>query len=168
MLFGDAGNDALSGGAGADTLDGGLDNDTLLGDTGFDVLFGNAGLDTLDGGAGSDTLNGGAGDDVLTGGSNTDSFVFTALANGVDTITDFDVASLLEVINLSAIFAAVGSVVNAGNLAQFVQCTPAGAGADAFLGVDADGFAGGSSFVTIAVVNLVTPVQLFDFGNFVV
>ena len=167
-LFGDAGNDALSGGAGADTLDGGLDNDTLLGDAGFDVLFGNAGLDMLDGGAGSDTLNGGAGDDVLTGGTNTDSFVFTTLANGVDTITDFDVASLLEVIDLSAIFAATGSVVTAINLSQFVQCTPAGAGADSFLGVDADGLTGGLSFTIIAQVNLVTPAQLFDFGNFIV
>ena len=59
-------------------------------------------------------------------------------------------------------------MVTALNLAQFVQVTPSGAGADSFLAIDADGAVGGLSFSIVAQVNAITPAQLFDFGNFVV
>jgi Ca2+-binding RTX toxin-like protein len=176
-MSGEAGNDAVFGGDGADsvlgdfgtdTLDGGIGNDTLLGEGGFDLVTGGAGNDQLFGGTANDTLAGGANDDTLTGNEGADVFVFVSLTDGVDTITDFFAPSLTEFIDLSMIFAGTGSVVNAGNLAQFIQITPAGAGADSFLGVDANGFVGGSSFTIIAQVNLVTPVQLFDIGNFIV
>lgn len=167
-LSGDAGNDQLFGGSSGDTLDGGANDDTLGGDDGADTLLGSAGADSLAGGLGNDRLDGGTGDDTLAGNQGGDTFVFTSLANGIDTIADFSAASLTEQIDLSAIFAATGAIVSAGNLAQHVQITPAGAGADSFLAVDANGATGGLSFTIIAQVNGVTPAQLFDFGNFIV
>lgn len=174
-LFGDVGDDTLLGDADGDILKGGDDNDTLDGGTGIDQLNGNSGNDTLFGGADADALNGGSGidrlsgglgNDTLTGSQNDDVFVFSNTTDGVDTITDFDVAGS-EVIDLSAIFATTGAVVNAGNLAQFVQTSTSGV-ADSFLAVDADGLTGGLSFTIIAQVNAVTAAQLFDIANFVV
>jgi Ca2+-binding RTX toxin-like protein len=167
VLSGDSGSDLLVGGTGADTLDGGADNDTLNGEDGADALLGGAGGDSLAGGVSGDRLDGGAGDDTLEGGSGNDIFVFTATTNGIDTITDFSLAALAEFIDLSAIFDATGAVVTAGNLAQHVQVTPAGAGADSFLGIDANGATGGLSFTIIAQVNGVTFGALFDIGNFI-
>ena len=62
----------------------------IFGDAGNDVLTGGAGNDTLNGGIGNDTLNGGFGSDTLTGGTGVDHFVFNSIADGVDTITDFN------------------------------------------------------------------------------
>lgn len=157
-LLAATGNDALDGGAGADVLSGGSDNDTLDGGADDDLVSGNNGIDRLSGGLGTDTLEGGGADDV---------FVFANLASGVDLIADFDAASLAEVIDLSAIFDATGASVNAGNLSQFIQITPAGAGADSFLGVDANGLTGGVSFTIIAQVTGVAPATLFDAANFI-
>jgi Ca2+-binding RTX toxin-like protein len=162
------GLDLLYGGSAADTLDGGDANDVLHGDEGFDLLFGGANNDQLFGGLGEDSLSGGAGDDTLDGGAGNDTFVFESITGGLDTIVTFDTASPAEFIDLAAIFAATGAVVTASNLAQFVQVTAAGAGADSFVGVDADGMTGGQSFVTIARVNGAAPVDLFDIANFLV
>jgi Ca2+-binding RTX toxin-like protein len=80
----------LTGTAGADSLTGSAGNDTILGLAGNDVLVGLGGNDKLDGGSGNDKLYGKEGADILTGGSGRDIFVFdTAIASGVDTITDF-------------------------------------------------------------------------------
>jgi Ca2+-binding RTX toxin-like protein len=65
ILFGGAGNDALTGGAAFNVLYGGAGNDTLLGRGGADILFGGAGSDALTGGSGNDLAFGEAGDDVL-------------------------------------------------------------------------------------------------------
>ena len=104
--------------------------------------------------------------DGLNGGSGTDSFVFNSTTEGVDIIEDFSLG--FERINLARIFSATGSVVTAANLSQFVQATPAGAGADSFLGVDANGAVGGLTFTIIAQVNAVTAAQLFDIDNYFV
>lgn len=89
LLVGNAGDDVLRGGAGDDRLKGGEGADTLDGGAGNDRLAGGVGNDTLGGGAGDDVLVGGAGNDILTGGAGLDSFVFTSLGDGIDTITDF-------------------------------------------------------------------------------
>jgi Ca2+-binding RTX toxin-like protein len=58
-----------------------------------DTLNGNAKNNVLTGNEGNNTLNGGAGNDVLTGGDGQDTFRFAdALANNIDTITDFNPA----------------------------------------------------------------------------
>jgi Ca2+-binding RTX toxin-like protein len=71
---GNSGNNCLSGGDGNDTLIGGAGNDTLIG------------------GAGNDTLIGGTGNDTLTGGSGNDFFRFNSPSEGIDRITDFNIA----------------------------------------------------------------------------
>ena len=163
--FGDAGDDRLNGLIGDDTLDGGAGNDTLTGDVGNDSLVGGAQDDSLTGNGGTDRLSGGAGADTLAGGNGGDAFVFFTTGEGVDLITDFLLPGN-DRIDLSAVFSATGSVVSGATLAQFVQATPAGAGADAFLGVDANGAVGGLSFTIIAQVVGVTSGQLFDVNNF--
>jgi Ca2+-binding RTX toxin-like protein len=161
-LLGGAGNDSLNGGDDNDSLTGGADNDTLTGAAGNDTLTGDAGNDSLNGGAGLDRLFGGAGIDTLVGGADADVLVFTLPIDAADVVNGF--APGTDRIDLTAIFGA--GVVNAGNLAQYVQVTPAGIGADSFLGVDPDGLVGGFGFATIALVNAVAPAQLFNVDNF--
>jgi Ca2+-binding RTX toxin-like protein len=173
---GDQGNDTVRGGLGDDALqgaddddlvDGGDGNDIVYGGNGNDLVFGGADADVVWGNAGSDTLTGGAGNDTLRGSFQADTFVFTStdISEGVDVIEDFQAAS--DLIDLSVIFAEFGSIVNAGNLSQFVQCTPAGI-TDTFVGVDADGLTGGLNFVIIAQVLNKTPTQMFDIDNYLV
>ena len=64
-------------------------NDLLAGDSGNNILRGYGGVDTLSGGSGIDNLGGGAGIDRLTGGAGNDRFVFQALRECGDVITDF-------------------------------------------------------------------------------
>ena len=71
-------------------------NDNLIwGNRGNNRLAGGLGNDDLHGKAGRDLLSGEAGDDILTGGIGRDRFTFSskqafsALAMGIDTITDF-------------------------------------------------------------------------------
>ncbi len=105
-IFGGADNDLINGGRGADSVDGGTGDDTITGGTGNDTLLGGDGNDNIrgnedndniNGGAGNDTIVGGRDADILTGGAGSDSFTFEAVsdsynkvANGVDTITDFE------------------------------------------------------------------------------
>ena len=79
-LHGYYGDDILDGGAGDDYLNGGYDHDELIGGMGDDTLAGNNGDDVLTGGAGSDRLLGGVG---------ADTFIFEAITDGLDLITDF-------------------------------------------------------------------------------
>lgn len=119
-LYGGLGDDTLDGGSGNDSLDGGLDNDWLVGGDGQDHLLGQAGNDTLHGGVGddvlqggsgsdvligwigADTLDGGTGDDALSGGDGADIFAF-GVSHGFDTITDFDVQTDMDLIDLSGV-----------------------------------------------------------------
>ena len=165
-LFGEAGIDEVRGGIGNDVLDGGSGNDELVGGDGDDTLIGGADDDLLLGGNNNDILRGGTGFDTLNGGLGDDTFDFDSLAEGFDTIIDFNLASN-DVIDLSTIFAATGSVVTGANMGQFIQVTPSGIGADTFLGVDADGVVNGLSFTIIAQVNGLTTVELFDVANFI-
>ena len=166
QLDGGAGDDSLFGGNNNDTLRGGADNDTLNGDAHNDQLFGDAGNDSLSGGTGNDTLTGGAGNDSLNGGAlGIDTFDFDLITEGIDIVEDFRLG--FDRIDLSTIFASTGSVVTPANLAQFLQVTPAGAGADSFLAIDADGLTGGLAFTIIAQINAVTTLQLFDADNFI-
>ncbi len=174
-LAADSGNDFLLGGAGNDTLDGGADNDSMFGSTNDDLMLGGRGADSMDGGVDNDSLSGGddndtlggnTGNDTLNGGQGADAFVFLSTVGGVDVVEDFTLAS--DRIDLSDIFAATGSVVTGANLALFVQVTPAGAGADTFLAIDANGSIGGLSFTIVAQVTGVTTTELFDFANFIV
>ncbi|HCZ47676.1 MAG TPA: hypothetical protein DCZ11_01565, partial [Gammaproteobacteria bacterium] len=117
-IVGADGNDTLDGDAGPNTLAGLAGNDTLQGGAGNDFLVGGAGDDILVGGAGSDVLYGQTGSDTLTGGlggpdSTSDRFVFQRgdVGQGVDTITDFTVATPAsggDVLDISDLLAGAG------------------------------------------------------------
>ena len=92
--------------------------ENAIGGNGADSLFGNDLNNRLDGGAGNDTLAGGLGNDTLVSGTGNDQFVFNgisafgAVANGVDTITDF--ATTDKLVLSKTVFTALTSVVGAG------------------------------------------------------
>ena len=65
------------------------------------MLMGGRGNDTLSGGGGNDRLEGGKGNDTMTGGTGTDIFVIRRDAGSIDTIVDFDTASVREKILLA-------------------------------------------------------------------
>lgn len=88
-----SGRDTLDGGAGDDQLNGGYSADTLRGGSGNDLLRGNNGSDNLDGGDGNDSFHGGAGDDALNGGLGSDTFVLGTGQEGIDTVSDFNLAT---------------------------------------------------------------------------
>ncbi|MEO1298257.1 MAG: Ig-like domain-containing protein, partial [Cyanobacteria bacterium J06636_16] len=93
VITGDAGDDSLGGGDGDDFLRGGQGNDRVRGGEGNDRLQGGQGNDSLNGGRGDDILVGAAGIDELTGGQGNDIFLYGAVGEFGDTITDFSVVS---------------------------------------------------------------------------
>ncbi len=167
-LLGGALDDTLNGDAGKDVLTGGDGNDRLIGGDGEDSVTGGNGNDDIQGGLGADTLFGGVGNDTLSGGAEAgveDIFRYTSLGEAADRITDFQ--PLVDKIDLSAIFAAAGSVVTAGNFGDFIFIATSGA-SNSLLQVDADGLAGGITPTALAIVVGVTPGALNDFDNFLV
>jgi Ca2+-binding RTX toxin-like protein len=82
-------DNCLTGNDAANILDGGAGDDILRGGGGKDQLTGGDGNDALGGGSGKDRLTGGAGDDWLVGGADADTFVYTIVGSGHDTVTDF-------------------------------------------------------------------------------
>ncbi len=150
-LGGNNGANLLQGGGGNDQLDGGRGDDRLEGGEGNDRLDGGKGNDRLEGGDGNDTLVGGAGNDRLTGGAGSDQFVFEALGEGRDTITDFTVYSrdqdvLVLSRNLFQGFAGDDGFDLAGG--GFMRVLTQGSRAQ--LQIDADG--GGDQWQTLAVI----------------
>ncbi|MFB2552472.1 beta strand repeat-containing protein [Ensifer soli] len=97
-LIADGVDGKVQGAGAADVITGGTGNDTIGGGAGNDRLDGGTGINTIDAGAGNDTITLGAGTDRVTGGAGDDMFVLKA--GGAATITDFDHASLVEVIDL--------------------------------------------------------------------
>jgi Ca2+-binding RTX toxin-like protein len=91
-------------------------NDRITGSTAANWLQGAVGVDTLSGGGGADTLVGGQGADVLTGGAANDVFLFNALTQLGDRITDFtNVSGNNDILHISA--AGFGGGLVAGVLA---------------------------------------------------
>jgi len=114
------GTDTLSG-VEQVSLTGGSGNNNLNASAftlGIVILSGGDGNDTLTGGSGNDSLTGGKGNDTLTGGSGNDSFRFNAKTEGIDTITNFNVAD--DTIQVSATGFAGGLVVGTLLASQFI------------------------------------------------
>ncbi len=98
------------------------------------TITGGGANSNLNGGIGNDTLVGGFGLDTLTGGAGADHFVFNALDQGIDTITDFSVSIVGETIDVSA--AGFGGGLTAGTpitAAQFKLGTAASDASDRFI-----------------------------------
>jgi VCBS repeat-containing protein len=115
---GGAGNDTLIGDNQANVLSGGGGNDLLFGGGGVDMLFGGDGEDILYSSQGNDTLTGGRGADVMhgdAGGQFSNTFVYTDLDEGGDTVFTFDLHSSAsetnaDFVDLSNLFAGVPGV----------------------------------------------------------
>ncbi len=82
-----------------DAISGEGGNDKLVGLVGNDVINGGAGNDRIFGNSGADVIDGGLGNDVVSGQQGADQFV-VGLAEGRDTVTDFDIA--VDQVNLAA------------------------------------------------------------------
>lgn len=165
VLLGRQGHDRLFGRQGNDRLLGEAGNDILMGEQGNDLLEGSLGNDRLNGGLGSDILVGGLGRDNLTGGTGRDMFVFNAINERGDTITDFTPGA--DLIDLRRIFArsefAIGHPLT--RLRQFVRLEQGATGTR--VNIDADGSGAGTTFVTLAFLRNIT-VDRITARNFVV
>jgi Ca2+-binding RTX toxin-like protein len=122
------------------------------GNTLDNVIVGNAAANILSGGDGADTFDGGKGADKLTGGDSSDHFLHHSLADGKDTITDFQAGPGGDVLDIHDLL--VGYVAGTSNVADFVQCVSAGG--NTTVKVDADGTLSGAKFTDICVLTDVT------------
>ncbi|HEX2825286.1 MAG TPA: type I secretion C-terminal target domain-containing protein, partial [Burkholderiales bacterium] len=137
----------------------------LDGRGGDDALFGGNANDTLLGGSGNDWLVGGGGADTLTGGPGRDFFVYTALSDGVDTITDFTRGAGNDALDISDVL--IGYHSGTSNISDFVRLTQSGG--NTTVAVNADGV--GADFVNLAVLQNTTGLLLNDMlaqGNLIV
>ena len=99
-------------------LSGGGANDQLFGAGGDDMLFGGDGEDVLYSSQGNDTLTGGRGADVMhgdAGGRFVNTFAYSDLDQGGDTILNFDLHSSAnetnaDLVDLSDLFAGVSGI----------------------------------------------------------
>ena len=132
-------------------------NNTLNGEDGNDTLIGGDGNDKLLGGDGNDILIGGAGNDTLTGGLGNDSYIYNAVSEQTDTITDFNITS--DKLNLTSLFQndLVGYTNNTQvqDYLMFLQ-----SGTKTLVQIDQDGLGTNSSFTTLATLNNVTATNL--------
>jgi Ca2+-binding RTX toxin-like protein len=97
--------------------------DRITGGAGVEELVSGSGTDTVSGGGGADIINGGAGRDRLTGGLGNDRFVFSAVSEGGDVITDFgNATNNNDRISVAATFFGGGLVAGAAVTAdQFLS-----------------------------------------------
>ena len=115
-IYGGAGNDSVYAGAwsntpydnfvdlgdGDDYVNAGAGNDTIFGGEGEDQIYSGAGDDIIDGGEGNDEIHGEGGNNTLTGGLGLDKFIISNFEEtSVDTITDFDISSSGDKIDLA-------------------------------------------------------------------
>lgn len=154
------------------TITGNTAVNSIDGGGGNDMLSGLAGNDILSGGLGDDILSGGLGADRMTGGGGADTFVFesaSALLN-VDTITDFNVVTDNDVLDLSDVLSAVYDPLT-DVLSDYVRILDSGA--NSIVQIDIDGFGvGTAAWKTVAIlqgINGLTGAQaLVDSGNLIV
>jgi Ca2+-binding RTX toxin-like protein len=145
---GNASANTLVGTASGETLTGNAGNDILVGLGGDDLLLGGSESDLILGGIGNDNATGGIGNDVLSGGRGADAFTFAESgAANVDAIIDFSYVEG-DKIDLSGLLDA--NFGPTSNVSDFVRLTQTGS--NITVQVDANGAAGGVSFVDVAVV----------------
>ncbi|WP_123721860.1 beta strand repeat-containing protein, partial [Pseudomonas lini] len=112
------------------------------------TLVGSMAADVLNGGDGNDILAGRGGEDTLSGGAGADMFAYLNVAEGGDTILDYNFAEG-DALDLSALLSAnfVSGVSQASDFVQLAQ-----SGSDITVKVDADGAANGTNFADVAVL----------------
>ncbi|MCE6981523.1 type I secretion C-terminal target domain-containing protein, partial [Pseudomonas frederiksbergensis] len=112
------------------------------------TLVGSMAADVLSGGDGNDILAGRGGEDTLSGGAGADMFAYLNMAEGGDTILDYNFAEG-DALDLSALLSAnfVSGISQASDFVQLAQ-----SGSDITVKVDADGAANGTNFADVAVL----------------
>lgn len=108
-------------------------------------IIGGAHEDAIGGGMADDSISGGPGVDTLTGGGGADKFIYTGITDGNDTITDFK-TSEGDALDLRAVLVGTSSLTT-----DYIRITRSGA--DALVGVDADGAGGTFSDLVIRFSN---------------
>lgn len=130
-------------------------HDTLIGGDRRDVLNGGDGNDRLLGRGGDDVLVGGFGRDVLTGGRGRDRFVYRAIQDRGDRITDFTPGQ--DVLDLRPLLARseYGSAQPFTDYVRFVQ-----RGTSTLVQLDPDGDRGTQAFTTLVTLTGVGAIAL--------
>ncbi|NEQ40084.1 MAG: ExeM/NucH family extracellular endonuclease [Okeania sp. SIO3I5] len=127
------------------------------------VIDGTSGGETLIGTDGDDTITGFRRGDILTGGGGSDTFVYTSLRDGRDTITDFEVTS--DKIDLSQVLSVVGFEGIDPIADGYVDFASTSNGT--YLRIDPDGSAGIGRPRTLLLVSDVDPTELNNSDNFI-
>jgi hypothetical protein len=136
--------------------------DLIYGGSGSDTLSGNGGNDTIIGRGGNDIITGGTGTDTLTGGTGADHFRYEGPIDGADHILDFSSAEGDSIDILLSGFSGAGLAAGNPTAAQFGSDGTNNFGAaERFhfntathtLLYDADGGAGGSAAVALAILD---------------
>ena len=148
---------SVTGSSQADTITGYANDDTISGGAGDDTISGANGDDTINGGAGDDEITGGAGDDTITGGAGDDDFNINAVAEGIDTITDF-VTGADEIDFAAALFDANGT-------ADAALTVITSTGADEAVDAATDDVMVVTDTVNTAATNTVAAADLDDLGE---
>lgn len=151
-LVGTEGADVIWGEDGSDRLIGGSGNDQLSGNAGDDRLIGGEGRDQLIGGSGNDQLIGGEGSDRLTGNGGRDRFIYQAVSDQVDRITDFNPA--LDLLDLSSLFTA-SRYTSLTPLESYVRLSQAGS--DTLVRIDTNGDAANGLTRLTILENVLVP-----------
>lgn len=150
IIEGLSGNDTLSGGSGHDVVYGGDGNDIINGNAENDTIYGNNGSDQINGGSDDDVIIGGAGADTLTGGTGNDRYVYSALNEAGDTITDFINGS--DILDLRELFRTLNYQGNAPISDGYLRLARVGGSTQ--IQIDAKN---GAGFITLVTLNGVIP-----------
>lgn len=121
----------------------------------YKAVDGTAGRDVLDGSPGDDRITGGPGADRLTGGSGRNVYVYAALRDAGDTITDF--APARDAIDLRQLLAALGWRGSDALAEGWVRLSPLSGGTLVQLDTDGPGPAVARPLATLTGVS---PAQL--------
>ena len=128
----------------------------LVGLSLFKRFIGTPGRDVIVGSTGDDVIIGGAGADTLTGGGGVNVFVYNAMRDGGDTITDFVPGK--DFIDLRTLLSSLGYTGNDPVADGWVRFVAVGGGTS--LQIDADGPANGAVFRPLLTLSNVVPSDL--------
>ncbi len=127
----------------------------LTGNDGNNIISGGISGEIINGGGGNDILIGGGGADTLTGGAGHDMFVYKAIGDAGDTITDFHSGEdLLDLRDLMKSIGYAGTDPVADHHVSFVA-----SGTSTNVMIDPDG-AGPAAAVKLATLQHIAPAQI--------
>jgi len=151
-------SNAINATVGTSSVNATITNDDL-------TLVGTSGADSLVAGAENNTLIGNGGADTLTGGPGFDHYIYNALSDGGDTITDFRVGQ--DKINLNALLTSIGYAGSnpiADGYVSFASGTPT---STTNIRIDSDGSAGPNTPVQYILCQNVFITDLNNVNNFI-